>query len=157
MYRKCIAICTVCLLLTACGKDAELADNISLDAQSVSQIEHTYSWDGITFEVVFPACTFEETTDALKIFPCYSMDSYITVRRIVISGNDFWNSVISQYKDTGNIRDMEDYSYVTTENGETLGYIKCAEHEAYLVETSTLPSGYVDNVLSVINSSIIHK
>lgn len=155
-----ILITLLCILLTGCGekvKSTEPPIEEPIVAEPASNIMDSFTWNNITFDNLFPATIYEETEDGLKIFPCYSKDSYILVRKIVISDNRFWESVINQFGDKNNIRETESYSYVTTSNGKTVGYIQIDDIFAFVVSTETLPGGYVDVVLSSLVGSTVYQ
>ena len=152
----------LCLLLCGCGKAEDVAPVESVEDVQTESVEYlhqpadSYTWGDITFSNLFPASSYEESGEALNIFPCYSKDAYISIEKILISSNDFWDNVITQYTGTDDIKNLENYSYVTSESGETIGYIQIDDAYAYIVRSSTLPSGYVDYVMSYIDRSEIH-
>lgn len=153
MRRACTLIVLV-TILTLCGCGTKKVDQEQTTVPEVSYLHEpiqSYTWNGYTFDNIFPASSFSETSDGLDIFPCYDSDAHISVGKIIISGNGFWDSVITQYSNTNNIVERDNYSYVTAESGETIGYIENDNNSAYVVRSSTLPSGYVDYVLSILS------
>ena len=154
MHKKVTTLCLcVILLMTACGAAEAEEPVFESPVSYMHQPAVSYTWSGISFDNLFPASSYEESGESLNIFPYYNNDSHITVRKILISGNDFWDNVITQYSSTNNIKNLENYSYVTNESGETIGYLAIDDTYAYIVRSSTLPSGYVDYVLSAIDRS----
>lgn len=164
MHKKLMLLSLLlCLCLFGCGKaeedvaPVEPVEDIQPDTVTyLHQPADSYTWDNITFSNLFPASSYEESDDALNIFPCYSKDAYISIEKILISSNDFWDNVVTQYSSTENIMNLENYSYVTSESGETIGYLPIDETHAYTVRSSTLPSGYVDYVLSYLDRPEVH-
>lgn len=157
MYKKITTLCLcVIILMTACGAAEAEEPVFESPVSYMHQPAVSYTWSGISFDNLFPASSYEESGESLNIFPYYNNDSHITVRKILISGNDFWDNVIKQYTGTDNIRNLENYSYVTNASGMTVGYYAIDDKSAYIVSTDTLPSGYVETVLSYIHRASVY-
>lgn len=113
------------------------------------EISESFIWDNKEIQSITPSTSFETSNEILKIYPCSEVDSYVEVKKIIISENKFWKSVKNQFKDSNNLVEKDAYSYITLSDGKTIGYLKNDKETAYTV-TTTLPSAYVDLVLKVL-------
>ena len=148
--RKTIA-CFVVLyaLLVGCASETQPETQMPVSEVCLHEPSDSHVWQGITIPAISPVTAFEEYGDTLKIFPYYNDNAYISLRVVLVSGNDFWNTVTSTYLDSGNAIVKDQYSYVTTENGITYGLLPVSETAAIVAET-TLPSSYVDRILEML-------
>lgn len=130
------------LLLSGCGEtepvQQEVVDQPPLHTQASQFDNGTISMNSIT-----PVTAFEDLGDEVQLFPFYDCDKHISMKIILTSNNDFWSTLLDSYTDTGNRQDFEKFSLITTSSGNTMTLLPIDDEHAILVESSTLPSGYV--------------
>lgn len=148
MCNKIIYLLAVCILLTGCTSTNDVTEIVQENA--LHNVSDSIVWDNMRIDAITPVCAFETQGDALFIFPYNDNDSHITVRRILISNNGFWDTVKNSYNESDNMRETDKYSLVTTTSAETYGYIPIDDEYAYIVTTETLPSSYVECILQSI-------
>lgn len=145
-----IVLIGVTMLLCGCGKQEEEVVSEPVPVSHLHEPTESIVWNNMLLNGITPVTSFESTDDTLTIFPYYDNDAHITVRKIIISDNAFWNSVISQYIDSDNIKYVNDYALVTNTDGKSFGYIGIDEKTAYIISTDTLPSAYVESTLKLL-------
>lgn len=151
MYRKHVTlIIMLAILLTGCSK-AETVE--PTEVVETAYAMDSIIWDNKTFNAFTPVMSFESTDTMLTIFPYYASDQYITIEKIIISDNAFWKSVIKQYSDTEDLVKKDKYSYVTSKEGVTYGYLDGDTKTSGYLVTSKLPSSYVDAALKMLCST----
>lgn len=148
MRNKIIYLLAVCVLLTGCTSTNDVPKIVQENA--LHNVSDSIVWDNMCINAITPVCAFETQGDVLFIFPYNNNDSHITVRKILISNNGFWDTVKNSYNESDNIRETDKYSLVTTMSAETYGYIPIDDEYAYIVTTGTLPSSYVECILQSI-------
>ena len=147
-----ILICLFLLILSGCGDEQVEESSAVLDLHPISD---STVWDNITIEAITPVTAFEINDDALKIFPYNNNDKHITMRKIVISRNGFWNTVETIYDGSDNLHVTSDYVLITMSNHCTYGYVPIDDEWAYIVSTESLPSSYVEAFLRMLCSTNI--
>lgn len=152
MCKKIIASLLIAMSLCGCG-DTDKGEEVVSTEESLHEISDSVVWDGMTIKSITPVCSFELNGDDLQIFPHYNNTAYINVVKILISDKAFWKTVSTPFIDTDNYIKANGYELITTEDGNTLAYIRNSEEYAYLVSSNTLPSGYVSLVAEVLCKS----
>ena len=143
MRKRVIAMLLLCVsLLSGCGKEEEVQEPVV--EPDLHEIVLEYNWDGLDLKGITPVSSFEADGENLNIYPYYNNDAHISMRKIFISSNNFWSTVEKVYSEGDNYIKREKYSYVTFDNQNTVCYIPIDEETAYVIESSTLPSGYID-------------
>lgn len=145
-YSLVFVIC-LALFLTGCSNESVEEPVVETELR---QVTTNAVWDNRNFDSITPVCAFESTDECLKIFPYNNSEEYIKVEKILISSNGFWNTVTNEFKDTNNVRVLDNYSYITTSSKVTIGYYALDDEYAYIVSTETLPSSYVEKVLEML-------
>lgn len=148
---KILTLLLLCSVLIGCGQET-VVETVEPELRPIST---EIVWDGLSLETITPVTAVEASDSEINIFPYNNNDAHITVRRILISNNGFWNAAISTYKDSENFRSTAKYSYVTLADATTYGYLPIDEEYAYIVFSSDLPSSYVELVLDVLCNSNI--
>lgn len=152
MCKKIIASLLIAMSLCGCGDTDKCEEAVSTE-ESLHEISDSVVWDGMTIKAITPVCSFELDGDDLQIFPHYNNTAYINVVKILISDKAFWKTVSTPFIDTDNYIKANGYELITTEDGNTLAYIRSSEEYAYLVSSNKLPSGYVSLVAEVLCKS----
>ena len=149
MCRKCLVlICLPLLLLVGCGKtepEAVEEPEVILHTVSESFDDGTVSMNSIT-----PTTAFETVDEEVHIFPFYNSDKYISLKKVFISDNGFWDTMTSAYTDTNNLKSYDKYKLITTEAGKSIVMLPYGDDSALLIESSDLPSGYVKAVADAL-------
>lgn len=140
-----LILCSTILLLGCSNKNEE-----TVSVPDLRPIQYSCEWDSVSVNSITPVSTFETEDDCLKIFPYNNSESYIKIEKILISNNGFWDTVVKEYKDTNNVRVLDNFSYVTTASKVTIGYLPLDDEYAYIVSSDTLPSSYVEKVLEML-------
>lgn len=135
------------LLLVGCTSEEEI---VVEEVPPLHSIQDSISWNSISMNGITPVCAFETIDDELKIFPYYDSDAHISMKRIFISGNGFWDTFTKDYTDTGNIKVTDKYTLITTNTGNSMVLINIDSETAYVVESDTLPSSYVQLVADAL-------
>lgn len=149
--QKQAIICTLLFtaLLTGCGEqDTEPV----IETPPLHEITTSVVWDNLTLSQITPVTSIVVSGDSLDIFPYNDNDMHITVKRILISDNDFWQTVFNT-QDTENTMTCDEYSLITTSSGATYGYLEIDEESAYIAFTDSLPSSYVWSALEMLCNS----
>ena len=145
-----IFLLLVCVL-TACG-DAEPVPELT--PQPTLPPKHMQAtatvWDNLTISEITPTTAFEQVSDSLRIYPYFDGDSYILMKKIFLSNNNFWDTATQSYTDTDNYIKTAKYSLITLDNGYTVAMIPIDEETAYVVTTNQLPSAYVKKVCDIV-------
>ena len=151
MRKSVITVLCLCLLfITGCDEEIEEPVVESVDLRPITT---SIVWDNKVIQNISPVSAFESSTDMLQIFPYNNNDKHITIRKIIVSDNGFWNTVMLGYEGTENIIVTEQYSLVTNNKECTFGYIPIDYEWAYIVYSETLPSSYVEYVMKVLCNS----
>lgn len=131
-----------CFILCGCGKEVE--EVVESTEPPLHEKMDSVVWDDFTIQSITPVCSFEIVGDELQIFPYYNNAAYINVVKILISDKAFWKTVSAEYESTDNYVKGDGWSLFTTSSGNSIAYIPIDGDEyAYVVSSSTLPSGYV--------------
>jgi len=149
MQKKKLGLVILCLvLLCGCTTSKENINDTEVTTTEESlPISESIVWENITISNITPVTSFEIRGDGLFIFPYNNNNTHITLRKIFISNNGFWDTVVSTVSVDNVIVSDFGYELVTLPNGNTLGYVPIDDESAYLVKTETLPSSYVELVL----------
>ena len=139
MFKKLICVfCLVCLTGCAKNKDIEVVETPPLSERAESVYFET-----LEVEAIGPMCGFINTGDCLEIYPYYDFNSHITLKKILISENGFWDTLITTQSEDFVVTETESYTLITTPMGVTFGYLPVDDEWAYLAETEGLHSGYI--------------
>lgn len=141
--RRLILIGLIALLLVGCNKEQEPVETESYSAESCT-------YDGIVLNPLSDVCLYNVKGDTLEIFPHYENSSHITVKKIVYSDNNFFDTIVKEYKETESYYSCDDYSYCTLVDGTVLGYCIVDEDVAYFLYTDTESSSVVEDVLKTL-------
>ena len=133
----------VMLLLTGCNKEQEPVETESYSAESCT-------YDGVVIEPLSDMCLYRVEGETLEIFPHYENSSHIIVKKIVYSSNNFFDTIVKEYKETESYYSCDDYSYCTLQDGTVLGYCVVDEDFAYFLYTETENSSVVEAVLKTL-------
>lgn len=154
-----IAYISVALFLTGCSfTQSEVVENngdtVVEDYVWTPMYEYTESivFDSISVQAITP-CTHMEVVDTeLRIFPYFDYDEYISMKTIVLSGNDLYTQAIRNLTDDDNFvsEDNRNWFYFSNK-GATIGVYKIDDNSAYYIETNKFPSSYVALVLDELN------
>lgn len=87
---------------------------------------------------------------SVEIHPYYDLSECVTVTSILLSDNNWWDGIISDFGDSIEVIEYDNYSIFTAPNGVTYGYMPCGGEYAVVAETSNLPSSYVRLVMDKI-------
>jgi hypothetical protein len=137
-------------ILVCISREAVKADS---EENTLRPVNDSIMWEDITFQSFTPCSVLELSGEDLLVFPYCDNDAYITVKKVLISDNGFWDTVVSEITNEENIRNCQNYSYVTLSNGTTLGYLPIDDESAYVCYTSVLPSSYVESTLDILWST----
>lgn len=144
MIKKVLPLLCLCLLLVGCSdKEEEVVEVTS----SISTQADDYTFDSLVIPAIGPVCGFVEEGTTLRIYPYYDCAKHIMIEKIIVSSNDWWNTLISTQSEDYVVTTTETYSYITTPAGYTFGYIPIDSEWAYLVSTRNLNSGYLRLVM----------
>lgn len=149
-----IALSVLVLMLNGCGKtepELEVSEPVQVQPP-LHEMADSVNWDNLTIKGITPVTAFESSGAELTIFPYYDNDNHIIIEKIITSKNAFWDSVLDEYSGSNDLIIRKHYSYVTTDNGTTIGLLQMDDY-AYTVKSS-LPSYYVDAVLSALWQSV---
>lgn len=138
-----------CLLTSTVNAEENSIDSpIGQEAESV-EMEQSYTFGNYIVGSITPWCSFEERDSSLQIFPYYSSDKHIIMKDILVSGIPFWDCV---KKSDSNIvtQKIADFEVLTFSNGKTIAY-KESEETCLIIQSDTLPSSYVIEVLQNVN------
>lgn len=146
MCKKAVIVLSLaCVLIAGCSKSAD--ETTPMDtSQALREIQESYTWGELEVNNISPVTAFEESGGELKIYPYNDGDSFVVVKVVYTSINDFWNTVKKTYSKTGNYKKIGDTFVVTDKTGVTYGMVKIDDDSSYLV-SSTLPSSYVESVV----------
>ena len=145
-YKK-VTMCLLLALVLCCGCGKEKSDEEVVVVQDLRPISTEVTWDNISIKQITPVTAFETDASTTKIFPFNNSDKYITIEKIVISDNGFWETLSTGYKDTNNFKTADSWSLITTTDSISIGYLQLDEENAYIVKTNSLPSSYCILVL----------
>lgn len=146
MRKRFYLIVFAVLLLTACGSEPVIEpEPVFLHQQSSSIV-----WDNLNINQITPCNAYEFNGADLQIFPYYNDTKYITIKKIILSNNNFWDTVTEPYKDSENYQAFDSCSLFTLNNGMTIGIKPIDDENAYVVFSDTLPSSYVRAVLKIL-------
>ena len=137
---KTLLIASLLVLLVGCGKEET---PVEVEQPPLHTMQSSYKTSSISANAITPTTAFEEVGDELRLYPFYNSDHYISMKVILISNNDFWNTIISGYTGTNNLQVYDKYSLITTSFGKTITVIPRSSEEAIVISSDTLPSGYV--------------
>lgn len=136
------------LLVTGCGEQEEV---------EVPEVPITYLheqadsvlWDDMTINAITPCCAFSSQSDILTVYPYFDSDLSITVTKLLLSENNFWDAITTSLE-ADNCYTTEEYSFATMPNGTTVGMVPIDDETCYWVSSNQLPSGYVQAVLKTL-------
>lgn len=138
----------LCISLGGCASDKE--DTSVIETPPLHGTVTDIQWEGLSLQAITPVCSYELQDSDLDVFPFNDNDAHITMKKILFSGNGFWDTVIREYVNTDNLVVTDKYTYVTFTNGATYGLLMSDVDYGYLVFTESLPSSYVKLVLDTI-------
>lgn len=147
MKSKWVLVTLCILFLSGCGEEevppVPTPPPLHTQAQSIT-------WDGMEITEVTPVSAFEITDTCIQIFPYFNSEEYISIERIYVSENDFWNSVTSEYEGTPNHKKDTNWELFTLPSGITLGCVIIDDDECYIIRTEALSSAYVEKVCKML-------
>lgn len=119
----------------------------SFDTSSI--MDH-FEWEDLQFNSFTPVTVYDASDQYLKIYPCYSVDKHILVRKVELSGQQFWTTILNAHRGTCPFDVKDNYSYFTDTDGTTYAFITIDNTTGYFVETVGLPSGYLIAILKAM-------
>lgn len=143
MRKSVTLIILITLIISGCGESEEIVEP---EIPDLHPIQSEFTWDSISMNSISPVGAFEEQGDIIKIFPYHNTESYISVKKIFLSGNNFWETFTREYATTHNLVQRDKFSLITTETGTSLCLVPIDSESGYLVVTENLPSYYVELV-----------
>ena len=144
MFKKLMfVLCLVCLTGCASKEEAVVTEPPPISEQA----SYAY-FDELEVPAIGPVCGFVSKSDSLEIYPYYNYNAHITLKKMLISENGFWDTLISTQSEDFVLTAEESYTVITTPNGVTFGLLPIDDEWAYLVETDGLNSGYVRVLLN---------
>lgn len=149
--RKVILLLIVIVpLLFGCTKEEPVVPT----APDLHPVVQNYLWGNVSMNSITPCCSIVENGSCIEIYPFNNNEAHITIEKIVISENGFWETFSKEYTQSDNFVSTESYSYFTDSNSVTHGYIASSDDYAYYVYT-TLPSAYLEEVMVMLCSTAI--
>lgn len=144
--KRLLALLLIVLLLVGCGEEEEITEEPEV---TISETFDMLVLDCTTIYPFWDKCGYVEVSDrCLQIYPYYNADYYITVTEILLSDNDWWNTIIESYGDAIEVVSFEDYTMFTTPEGVTYAYKEYADYNMALVaESGNVLSGYIKLVM----------
>lgn len=136
------------LLLTGCGEQEEV-EVPEVPVTYLHEQADSVLWDDKTISAITPCCAFDSQSDVLTIYPYFDSDVSVTVKKLLLSDNNFWSAITSPLE-VDNCYTTEEYSFATMPNGTTVGMVPIDSEMCYWVSSNQLPSGYVQAVLKVL-------
>ena len=138
--RKVVAVALCAILLTACTSETELPPEPELPP--ITTPAQSWSFEGLNVQGIGDVCGFQVTGDELEIHPFYNESKHIKVKRLLISEQQFWNTICESCTDA--VRDKQQtFELLTLKSGVTYGYFEQDASTAFVFYTDTLPSSYV--------------
>ena len=134
--------------ISGCGSEEVVVE----ESVELRPIVTSITWEDMTIESFTPVTSMEATDSELSIFPYNNDERHITIRKIIISDNSFWDTVLSTVGDNNVIKKKE-YSVITLSSGESYGYMEVGEDSAFIAYSADLPSSYVASSLEVLCSA----
>ena len=106
--------------------------------------------DTFTVEAIGSVCGFNNVDGGLKIYPHYNNSAHILMKKILISDNDFWDTILKSQSEDFILTQRDKYTLITTPTGVTYGYFPIDEEWAILGSTEGLNSGYLTLVMDCL-------
>lgn len=145
MFKRITPIVLSMLLLCGCSEEVE--EPVAYEPPPIStQAEFGYL-DTFTIEAIGSVCGFNNVTDGIEIYPHYNNPSHILLKKILISDNDFWETILSSQSEDFILTKRDKYTLITTPTGVTYGYYPIDKEWAILASTKGLNSGYLTLVM----------
>lgn len=142
--RKIICSTLLCLgLLCGCSKE-EVVEEVPMP--DLTEISDSYTYYDIGVKAIGEHCGFAEVDDGFEIHPFNNSPKHISVKRILLSENNFWDTILLSEKEDSVVLRGKKFSYFTTVDGTTYGYYEVADY-GYIFTSYDLPSSYVKAVL----------
>lgn len=152
MRRKVVVIATaLLLLLTSCGETEETVEVVE---PSYADCYADYTYDDIGIKAIGENCGFKTTDTGIEIYPLNKCPKHISIEKILLSDNPFWDAVLTSKEETSVVMRGKNFSYFTDADGRTMGCYTVGDY-GYIFSSDDLPSTYVKAVLNrvwIINS-----
>lgn len=152
-----IACISVAIVLSGCasrGDTDEVVEQTTIeDIKSTPMYAYTESivYKNMKINAITPCTHMEIVDDELRIFPYFDYNEYISMKHIVLSGNDLISTVKRTKQDDDNFVQKSTDCFYYSSKGTTTGLCRITEDEALCVVTNKFPSSYVDLVLDELN------
>lgn len=144
MYKSLILLLMLSCFLCGCTSTEEVEE---VPMQPLTEISDSYTYGDIKVNAIGTHCGFSETDEGFEIFPYNNCSKHITVKRILLSENHFWENLLESEEADSIVFRYKSCSYFTTTEGVTYGYYEVGDY-GYIFSTFDLPSSYVKAVLS---------
>lgn len=147
-----IAILLLSIMLTGCGGE-DITEEIPevVEISLSERFDESVCIDKYFVDALGDYSGFIEVSDReMEIHPYYDGAEKVTVTVMLLSDNDWWDGIISDFGDTVVYEEYDSYSMFTTSDGRTYGYMQCSDNEAIIAYTDDLPSGYIKLVMDKI-------
>lgn len=144
LKRVILLISLSALLLSGCAAEEPVEDVVEV---TISQQASEGHIDNITVTALSPVGGFNNTDDGLEIYPHYNNSAHIYLKKILISENGFWETIIASQSEDYILTVKDKYTLITTPTGVSYGYYPLDDEWALLAETRGLNSGYLRLVM----------
>ena len=140
MFKRLVVIALLSLLC-GCSKKEQVESDTGPPPISIQA--EVGLLDEFTIDAIGSVCGFNNIEGGIKIYPYYNNPSHIKLKKILISENDFWNTLINSQSEEFILTKADKFTLITTPDGVTYSYYPIDTEWAIIGSTQGLNSGYL--------------